>query len=404
MKLLNKIVFALVVYLAYSSEFISSRTHSKRTSSKTSTQYWIRPLIKTAKSYLSFANLAYCKPEIINALSCPLCSSILDGSYKVLDVHSAKFKNNDYRFVILASETHKEVVISFAGPKFNDGLTFTGIYTSGWQKLHGESIEKSYTNIYNNYISEALHKSVAAFAGKLKGYKFTLIGHSFGGSLAVLATFDLMKSNLLQKTAEGPLVYSYGQLRIGDNHFVETVNSMFKVIRIVKNSDFMGRIPNCVWSEQTGKYRCFRDTQNLLMRMPEYRRYIMNYGQHNGQKQQYTGLQAAYGNTGRSFLERSSRKSFTKRSKRSKGYFFTAHNPGQKVYSYGSTTTNAGANGFGNIQYSQPMGAEVLFSKRFTKFQVCSYFKGIPNCEQQLPKNFNPSGHAKYYGQNVEEC
>jgi hypothetical protein len=394
MKLLNKLVLSLVIFLVSSSVFSECKSSSKRSS--TSTQYWIRPLIKNAKGYLSFANLAYCKPEIINALACPLCSSILDGSFKVLDVHSAVFKNHTYRYVILASESHKEVVISFAGPKFNDGLFFTSIYTSGWHALHGEQIEKAYTNVYNSHIAASLHKSVGALAGKLKGYKYILIGHSFGGSLAVLAAFDLMKKNLLQKTPESPLVYSYGQLRIGDDHFVETVNSMFKVVRIVKNSDFMGRIPNCVFSKQTGNWRCFRDTQNLMMRFPEYRRYIMNYGQHNGQKQHYTGLQAAYGNNGRSFLEKSVRNK--------KGYFYTAHNPGNKVYSYGSTTTNAGANGFGNIQYSQPMGAEVLFSKRFTKFQVCSYFKGIPNCEQQLPKKFHPSGHANYYGENVEEC
>ena len=46
---------------------------------KTDTNYWIRPLIKTAGSYISFANLPYFSLNAIEGLACPLCSSILDG-------------------------------------------------------------------------------------------------------------------------------------------------------------------------------------------------------------------------------------------------------------------------------------------------------------------------------------
>jgi len=83
---------------------------------------------------------------------------------------------------------------------------------------------------------------------------------------------------------------------------------------------------------------------------------------------------------------------------------FTANNPGVKVNSYGSSFANAGAKSYGNVYYSQPMGAEVLYSDKFKKFQVCSYFKGVPNCERQLPKTFKSGTGASYYGDNVEEC
>jgi hypothetical protein len=442
----------------------SSRSTHKRNQS--SSKHWIKPMIKSAKSYLSFANLAYCNTDIINTLACPLCSSILDGSYKVKEVHTANQENHTYRFVLLVSDTHREVVISFSGPKSTDGAYYAGIYTSGWGEVHGEKVEKAYLSVYNKHIKEALQKSVADVLAKepaTNGYKFLMIGHSFGGSLAVLSAYDLLKSGVIQQDTQNnsPLVYSYGQLRIGDDKFVDAVNSLFKVIRIVKSNDHMTRLPNCVWSEQVGKWRCYKNTQNLMIRYPEYRQYIMNYGANNGNKQHYTALQAAYGKR-QSFLEKSTRvaakshskaksKTNARKKNRSKsqhkskakstlknknkkthakahskahskahakshrarahsrknnrrGYYYSANNPGYSTSSYGSTLTNQGAQQYGNIHYSQPMGAEVLFSNSFKKFQVCSFFNGIPNCENQLPKKFSPEGHANYYGENVEEC
>jgi hypothetical protein len=321
-----------------------------------------------------------------------MCSSILDNSYKVMDLHTSSGQGQVYRFVILASDNHREVVVSFSGPKTSEGKFLSGIYTSGWGKLHEQRVENAYLKTYSGHYSSALHKSVSKLVASnagLANYKFIFVGHSFGGSIAVLAAFDLIKSNMLKET---PLVYSYGQLRIGDDKFVEAVNQLFKVVRIVKNSDFMGRLPNCVWSAQGGQWNCYKDTSNLMVKYPEYKSYIMNYSHSRGYS---TGLQAAYGNYRGSFLQKSQKK---------RGVYFTANNPGRQVYSYGSTLDNQGAMSYGNIYYSQPMGAEVVFSDRFKNFQVCSYFKGIPDCEGQLPKKFGPAGSESYYGQNVEEC
>jgi hypothetical protein len=399
MKLSKLILTCLAIIICFSFSSVETKgKRSKRSMSKT--KYWIKPLLKTAKSYLSFANLAYCNVDVIRSLACPLCSSIMDNSFKVLDLHSCKGEGHSYRFVILASDSHKEIIVSFSGPKTSEGAFHAAIYTSGWGKLHGQRVEKAYLKAYKAHFQVALENSMIKMFTqnpKYQDYKFIFVGHSFGGSIAVLAAFDLLNLNVLNRSpqSESPLVYSYGQLRIGDDQFVESVNNLFKVIRIVKNTDFMSRLPNCVWSQQVGKWRCFRDTYNLMMRYPEYKRYIMNYSTNNGSKQAYTGLQAAYGNYRGSFLQKN---------QRHKGFHYTMNNPGRQVYSYGSTLENQGAKSFGNIYYSQPMGAEVIFSNRFKKFQVCSFFKGVPNCEGQLPKKFGPAGSANYYGHNVEEC
>lgn len=416
MKLVNLIILSITLFLAISVTFTESKSHKshrsglKKSLTKSHSTYWIKPLIKSAKSFLSFANLAYCNKDVVNNLACPLCDSLLDGSYQVKDVYSGQQEQQIYRYVILISENHKEVVLSFSGPKSSDNQFYSSLYTSGWSEVQGQKVEKSYAKVYQEVLGHQLENSIKNLLSanpSYSGYKFLFIGHSFGGSMAVLSAFDLVKKNVVPRdpSQNSPLVYSYGLLRIGDDQFVEEVNALFKVIRINKSSDHMTRLPNCVWSQQVGKWRCYRDTYNLMMRYPEYRQYIMNYGTSNGSTQHYTGLQAAYGGR-KSFLEKSLKvkSKANKRNRARKGYYYSTRNPGYKTYSYGSTLNNQGSSQFGNVYYSQPLGAEVLFSNTFKKFQVCSYFHGIPNCEQQLPRKFNSKAHANYYGNNVEEC
>jgi hypothetical protein len=401
MKLVQAILFYITIFLSISMIFVESRAKSKR-SGVTYTR-WVRPLIKTAKSYLSFANLAYCKPDIINALSCPLCHQVLDKSFKLKHYEKQELDGRTYQFVALVSDTHNEVVVSFSGPKSSDANFYGSVYQSGFATFKGESIENAFLNVYTSKIQQPLTTFFQTLLadGIRNNYKFIFIGHSFGGSIAVLAAFDLVESGIIKTNSSinSPLVYSYGQLRIGNDRFVEKVNTLFKVIRIVKATDPMTRLPNCAWSPALKKWRCYRDTYNLYLTFPEYRRYITDYSG-RGQFKQY----AAQAKHARSFLETSS-KSLSKRSKsKRKGYYYAMNNPGYKTYSYGSTLTNQGSLSYGNVYYSQPLGSEVIFSNNFKHYRVCSYFNGIPNCEKQLPASFEAEKHAKYYNENIEEC
>jgi hypothetical protein len=400
MKLTKALLITLSLFLTFS--LIGCRVTKKTETNKASK--WIRPLIKTARSYLSFANLAYCKPEIINALSCPLCHQILDQSFKLAKYDRKETEGRVYQFVAMVSETHKEIVISFSGPKTSDAHFYGKIYQSGFRKIHGESVENAFLDVYSSTIEHTLQEFIQTYIAQhpqVQEYKFIFLGHSFGGSIAVLAAYDLVQKGIIKSNSSlnSPLVYSYGQLRVGNDKFVEKVNSLFKVIRIVKSSDPMTRLPNCTYSEALGKWRCFRDTYNLFLRYPEYRRYITDYSgkaAFNSYKTHSQGVKSHYS---RSFLERSA-----KSLRRKKGYYYSANNPGYKTYSYGSNLVNQGSKSYGNVYYSQPLGSEVLFSNNFKKFTVCNYFKGIPDCEKQLPKTFDSSHRATYYGADVEDC
>jgi hypothetical protein len=395
MKLVKAVLITISLFLIISQlSFIETRKF-KTDSQKVSK--WIRPLIKTARSYLSFANLAYCKPEIINALSCPLCNQLLDNSFKLQKYDKQELDGRSYQFLAMISDNHKEMVISFSGPKSSDAHFYGQIYQSGFSKIHGESVEKVFLDVYHSKIENPLtsfFQDLLAKDPKYQQYKYIFVGHSFGGSVAVLAAFDLLEKGIIKQNSaqNSPLVYSYGQLRVGNDKFVEKVNSLFKVIRIVKSSDPMTRLNNCTYSESLKKWRCYRDTYNLFLRYPEYRRYITDYSGKTAFKnyQHQTSR-------GRSFLELSSLR-------KKKGEYYSANNPGYKTYSYGSNLINQGSKSYGNVYYSQPLGTEVLFSNKFKKFTVCNYFKGIPDCEKHLPKQFDASHRATYYGADVEDC
>jgi hypothetical protein len=352
---------------------------------KTSTNYWIRPLIKTARSYISFANLPYCNIDAIEVLACPLCSSILDGSFKVFNAHKFHEHGTDFKSVLIYSATNKEVIISFSGPKSTDYKFYEKLWTGGFTKFHDLSIESLYMTVYNklgNHLKESLKKLEKEHPA-VKDFKYIFVGHSFGGSLAVLAAYDLITNKAIN--THEPIVYTYGQLRIGDAEFVGKVNETVKVVRIIKDNDYMTRAPHCIPSE-ANSWNCYSTDKLLMEKAPEYRDYIM----HNVNGRATPGPVVAWNSSDprrSSFLEK-------------KGIFYSHNNPGIGVNTWGFGLTNQED----GMYYSQPIGAEVLFSSTFDRHRVCQYFNGIPNCERTLPQRFNPDDHAEYFGTNLEIC
>ena len=357
---------------------------------KTSTNYWISPLIKTANSYISFANLPYCNMDVIEKLSCPLCSSIVDGSFNVYKAHKIHEHNVDFKFVLLYSAINQEVIMSFSGPKSTDYKFYEKLWSGGFSKFHDLSIETPYTSVYNKlstHLKESL-KKLEKEHPEVKSYKHIFVGHSFGGSLAVLTAYDLITTKTINTAS--PIVYTYGQLRIGDNEFVNKVNQTVKVVRIIKENDYMTGAPHCIPNE-TNSWTCYNDDKLLIEKAPEYQQYIM----HNVNGRATPGPAVAWNSNDprrSSFLER-------------KGVYYSHNNPGYGVNTWGFGLTDQGSNQSGGIYYSQPIGAEVLFSSTFDKHRVCQYFNGISHCEKAIMQDrFNPEYHADYFGSNLENC
>jgi len=83
------------------------------------------------------------------------------------------------------------------------------------------------------------------------------------------------------------------------------------------------------------------------------------------------------------------------------------NNPDNRVHAYGSPLINQGSSSksYANIYYSQPLGAEVVYSNRFKNYTVCSNGKWGKKCEGELPTRYQKvQSHFSYFNSNVEEC
>lgn len=434
------IVFTAVIALASFTETNSKKFRMKKSSShksakklknQSSASLWVRPLIKTAQNYHAFANLPYCPGDIINQLACPLCDKLLDNSYEVYKFHKEKHRGYTYTYVILFSIHRNEVVISFAGPKHPHPAFYSTIYSRGFRKLNADpsiEVESTYVEAFEGTFKQSLYKNLKKYQEHFKTgdeHRYVFVGHSLGGSMAVLAAFDLVNDGIIKADAhlENPLVYTYGQLRIGNARFIERVNEMFRVVRIVKSNDVYPRMPACTWVPSLNRFRCERDIDytrpphHWSTKQPLYN-YIQHYfGQHGGGLQAgvlepYKGDRHTYMS---SFLETS--ENSTENSKESTseeeseemmnvpGWTYSQNNPGYMIPNLGDPFDAFGrTNDMGKVSYSQPLGAEVLYSNNFKRYTICQYFYGVPNCEKVLDETFLPGVGKEYYNHDLTDC
>eukprot|EP00340_Litonotus_pictus_P006278 CAMPEP_0170517414 /NCGR_PEP_ID=MMETSP0209-20121228/3417_1 /TAXON_ID=665100 ORGANISM="Litonotus pictus, Strain P1" /NCGR_SAMPLE_ID=MMETSP0209 /ASSEMBLY_ACC=CAM_ASM_000301 /LENGTH=426 /DNA_ID=CAMNT_0010802661 /DNA_START=1 /DNA_END=1281 /DNA_ORIENTATION=- len=394
---------------AHSKSKSQARTHLKTT-------WWVRPLIKTAKSYHSFANLPYCPGDVINQLACPLCTDILDNSFEVYKFYKQKIDGYNFTFVLLYSTNRNELVITFAGPRSPDPVFYSTIYSRGFRQLPGHpdiSIENTYMDVYQGRFQKKLFKYIKQYNQEFNieeaKHKYIFVGHNFGGSLSTLAAFDMVAKKLVPvvSSLDSPMVYSYGALRIGNEVFVNQTNALFKVIRVVKNGDMYPRLPACTWSPSINKFRCEEEAdyhRREHTTKPELYNYIQNYyGIRGGREASHSALYDGY--RGASFLQKSEKSGTQSEGPAETGWSYGQSNPGYTVNNLGDPFDSIGrTNDGGKVTYSQPLGAEVLFSNNFKRHTICSYYYGIPNCEKGMAPEFSMDNGRDYFNSDLTDC
>lgn len=321
----------------------------------------------SALNYINIARLSYCPKKLILAKRCEVCPFILN-QYKTFFIHSVnQNKKRLFQFLIIYSDKKKEILITFSGPKTTETKFFNKIYKSGFITVKdlGENIriENYYWEIYSKYIRSVLIIKVKkVLDSKRSDYKVVFTGHSFGGAMASLAAFDLIKKGIIKKNKinESPIIYTYGQMRLGDNSFVLAANNLIKLIRIVRTDDFVTRVPSCVFDSDTKLFNCYRRVASVVKHYPILKRYFVDYRR---------GVKLY-------------RKSILKR------FYKTA---GVHYHTY----------------FSQPLGAILSYNGNdFSTYQVCPFNNGIPSCEENLalPRSFSPTAHEHYFGIAIESC
>jgi hypothetical protein len=336
-----------------------------------------------ARSVALYARNANCgnKPLL---QTCPKCVQP-DGGYKMFFFYQyTRLRKYNYKFFIHYNDQTKQVIVSFGAPSVENHTYIKRIYSRGWSllRLFKVRVEKEFRVVYYKNMRRVL----AAKIQKIKqsgraNYRFLFTGYSLGGSLAVLAAFDLTYSKIVCNRENRTAVYTYGALRIGDQRFVALVNSSLRLWRVVKQDDYIVRIPNCYYSVPTSSWRCFTK--------PVIRKYILTnkfplkvYIRHYLRKSPLARTKSTP-----IFLEQSHRKWVKP----------------QIVPSVRSTLINTY---YKYIFYTQPLGREIFYNPAMTSYRPCVYVQGVSNCDKivSLPTSFTTNSHKVYYGINFDQC
>jgi hypothetical protein len=406
-----------------------------------------------AKTFAAFSKYANCgkRPLTIN---CQRCLNPGSGYKMFFYYQFTRLLKYDYKFFIHYNDSLRQVIVSFAGPSVNSHEYIQMIYTRGWSflKFHKVQIEREFKIVYflkmRRVLIEKLKKVRHSGRG---GYRFIFTGYSLGGSLATLAAFDLTKIGLINRHEHHPAVYTYGSLRIGDAHFVSLINSTLTLYRVVKEDDFLVRIPNCYYSSIANTWRCFTTpvlrkfiVQTSFPLRLYYTRYIpssergplgklmhisnvslirhkplflesksKSKNQNNSETSNHPLLHHRMGSPNQHTTLAAIRQPHHNNNNNHQEHSF--HNRQQHYIS--PKTVPAGTFSQKNtdsiiktynkyIFYTQPMGIQIFYNSSMSNFRRCVYVAGISNCEKviSLPTSFSAASHMVYYGIHFDQC
>jgi hypothetical protein len=225
-----------------------------------------------SKTYVKFAKMISCAAKPLEK-SCPSCLSKDSGFNLFFFYQTSRLHRYKYKFMIHYNDSEKKVLISMAGPSVKEYPKYVQlIYTQGfsWVRTVRVQVESEYKRVYYSQLRNILVKKIQKVkkSGRAN-YQFVFTGHSIGGSMATLAALDLTHSKVLSKNANKTKVFTFGGLRVGDQRFVKLVNSSVFVYRIIRNDDYIVRIPNCYYSLTILGWRCFsQDIINKYVAVP----------------------------------------------------------------------------------------------------------------------------------------
>lgn len=103
-------------------------------------------------------------------------------------------------------------------------------------------VNQYFFDIVNLFIVD-ISESLAKLRTSCPDCRLWLTGHSLGGALAVLVALDIMNQTALKPA---PLVYTFGQPRVGNGAFADYVDAQLpELYRMVNSADAVPHIPPC---------------------------------------------------------------------------------------------------------------------------------------------------------------
>lgn len=185
--------------------------------------------------------------------------------------------DGDFSFNVIRNKSKGKVILTFSGTISNTHILKQIIYSGGknyFRHLHKLAkvilIVDYYQSLYKTvfpYLKELISK---AKDKSIKQYIFT--GHSRGGAMASLAAFDLIQEKLIEKTANSPVLITFGQPRVGNYAFAnELMKAVPIVYRIVNRYDIVSGFPACIIDKKTHNCKNEFGKEDIDVHLNEYK-------------------------------------------------------------------------------------------------------------------------------------
>lgn len=190
----------------------------------------------TARRFLHYAYAAMCPEAQLKAWNCKWCK---DKGEFVSSLYDAR--TDTYGYVVY-DRTHNAVVVSFRGSKslinWIQDIKFWKA-TQPFDGVSGAMIAQGFYECFTG-VGAQVQRTVRAALNAHPGASLYLVGHSLGGALATLASFDLNQVAGVRATE----VYTFGSPRVGSSGFAAAYKARVPVTwRMTNHHDIVPHLP-----------------------------------------------------------------------------------------------------------------------------------------------------------------
>jgi len=192
---------------------------------------------ESAKHYLMLSYSAYCNGSGLMNWNCYWCNTT---NVKVQFLFF-NYTSNIFGF---AGFTDSEIVFSFRGTELRSIRNwiedFDAMHIIPYPQLPDAEVHSGFYYSYESIVSQ-VHLAVKALTQSNPSLPISVVGHSLGGALSVLAAVDF---GMLKVTTQPIRVWNFGSPRVGNQAFEEYYSSLVNLSwRTVNQEDIVPHVP-----------------------------------------------------------------------------------------------------------------------------------------------------------------
>jgi len=204
--------------------------------------------LSTAIALTKFSAISYCNDASVRAWACSDC----DRVFRNIQVYS-----NLYQKTFVADNNRDSIVVVFQGTNAGNLNTWVqnlnaDLVTPTQSWCSGCELHRGFLTIHN-ILFPLVQQDLSLRLRRLPNANVYFVGHSLGGALASLMSFDLIRTNSLNGISS-LTVYTYGAPRVGNKNFATAFNRQVpNTWRIVDHADIVPHVPPAAF---TSYYSC----------------------------------------------------------------------------------------------------------------------------------------------------